>query len=87
MKLKDLLEVVDPMQDITLEIAELTAPEGIYAKDIQKLRPMALELEVEDVHTAWYSEEGVYYGLDFEPVVEEDNIKTTLVIVVTGGKK
>ena len=57
MKLKDLLNVVDPMQDITLEIAGLIAPEGIYAKDIQKLRPMALEMEVVDVHTAWYNGE------------------------------
>lgn len=72
MKLKDLLEVVDPMQDITLEIAELTAPEGIYAKDIQKLRPMALEMEVVDVHTAWYN--------------GEDSIETTLGVVVEGGK-
>ena len=73
MKLKDLLEVVDPMQDITLEIAELTASEGIYAKDIQKLRPMALEMEVVDVHTAWYN--------------GEDSIETTLGVVVTGGNK
>lgn len=73
MKLKDLLEVVDPMQDITLEIAELTALEGIYAKDIQKLRPMALEMEVVDVHTAWYN--------------GEDSIETTLGVVVTGGNK
>lgn len=71
MKLKDLLEVVDPMQDITLEIAELTAPEGIYAKDIQKLRPMTLEMEVVDVHTAWYN--------------GEDCIETTLEVVVEGG--
>lgn len=42
MKLKDLLKVVDPTQDITLEISELTAPEGFYAKDIPKMRPMAL---------------------------------------------
>lgn len=73
MKLKDLLEVVDPMQDITLEIAGLTAPEGIYAKDIQKLRLMALEIEVIDVHTAWYN--------------GEDSIETTLGVVVKGGKK
>lgn len=73
MKLKDLLEVVDPMQDITLEIAGLTAPEGIYAKDIQKLRLMALEMEVIDVHTAWYN--------------GEDNIETTLGVVVEGGNK
>lgn len=71
MKLKDLIETVDPMQDITLEIAELTAPEGIYAKDVQKLRPMALEMEVVDVHTAWYN--------------GEDNIETTLGVVVEGG--
>ena len=71
MKLKDLLEVVDPMQDITLEIAELTAPEGIYAKDIQKLRSMALEMEVIDVHTARYN--------------GEENIETTLGVVVEGG--
>ena len=73
MKLKDLLNVVDPMQDITLEIAELTAPEGIYAKDIQKLLPMALEMEVVGVHTAWYN--------------GEDCIETTLGVVVTGGNK
>lgn len=71
MKLKDLLNVVDPMQDITLEIAELTAPEGIYAKDIQKLRPMALEMEVVEVHTAWYN--------------GEDSVETTLGVVVEGG--
>lgn len=73
MKLKDLLNVVDPMQDITLEIAELTAPEGIYAKDIPEMRPMALEMEVVDVHTAWYK--------------AEDSIETTLGVVVKGGKK
>ena len=56
-----------------MEIAELTAPEGIYAKDIQKLRPMALEMEVVDVHTAWYN--------------AEDSIETTLGVVVKGGKK
>lgn len=72
MKLKDLLEVVDPMQDITLEIVELTAPEGIYAKDIQKLRSRALEMEVVDVHTAWYN--------------AEDSIETTLGVIVKGGK-
>lgn len=71
MKLKDLIEVVDPMQDITLEIAELTAPEGIYAKDIQNLRPMALEMEVVDVHTAWCN--------------GDDSIETTLGVVVEGG--
>lgn len=71
MKLKDLLEVVDQMQDITLEIAGLTAPEGIYAKDIQKMRPMALEMEVVDVHTAWYN--------------GEDSVETTLGVVVEGG--
>jgi len=71
MKLKDLIETVDPMQDITLEIAELTAPEGIYAKDIQKLRPMALEMEVVAVHTAWYN--------------GEDSVETTLGVVVEGG--
>lgn len=73
MKLKDLLEVVDPMQDITLEIAGLIAPDGIYAKDIQKLRPMALEMEVVDVHTAWYN--------------GEDSVEITLIVVVEGGKK
>lgn len=73
MKLKDLLSVVDPMQDITLEIAELTAPEGIYAKDIKKLRPMALEMEVVDIHTAYIN--------------VEDSVETTLGVVVTGGKK
>ena len=73
MKLKDLLKVVDPMQDITLEIAELTAPEGIYAKDIPEMRPMALEMDIVDVHTAWYN--------------TEDSIETTLGVVVKGGKK
>lgn len=73
MKLKDLLEVVDPTQDITLEISELTAPEGIYAKDIQRLRPTAVEMDIVDVHTAWYN--------------GEDSIETTLGVVVTGGKK
>lgn len=72
MKLKDLLKVVDPMQDITLEIAELTAPEGIYAKDIPEMRPMALEMDIVDVHTAWYN--------------AEDSIETTLGVVVKGGK-
>lgn len=79
MKLKDLLKVVDPMQDITLEISELTAPEGFYAKDIPKMRPIALEMEVEDVHTVWYhSMDGVY---------AEDSIESSLGVVVTGGKK
>lgn len=73
MKLKDLLKVVDPMQDITLEIAELTAPEGIYAKDIPEMRPMDLEMDIVDVHTAWYE--------------AEDSIETTLGVVVKGGKK
>ena len=71
MKLKDLLKVVDPMQDITLEIAEVTAPEGIYAQDIPVLREQALEMK--DVHTAWYN--------------PEDSIETTLGVVVKGGKK
>lgn len=73
MKLKDLIETADPMQDITLEIAELTAPEGIYAKDIPEMRPMALEMDIVDVHTAWYN--------------GEDSIETTLGVVVAGGKK
>lgn len=73
MKLKDLLKVVDPMQDITLEIAEVTAPEGIYAQDIPVLREQALEMKVVDVHTAWYN--------------AEDSIETTLGVVVKGGKK
>ncbi|UOX39277.1 hypothetical protein [Enterococcus phage 47] len=71
MKLKDLLKVVDRMQDITLEIAGVTAPEGIYAQDIPVLREQALEMEVVDVHTAWYN--------------AEDNIETTLGVVVKGG--
>ncbi|QBZ69456.1 hypothetical protein [Enterococcus phage vB_EfaS_Ef7.1] len=71
MKLKDLIETVDPMQDITLEISELTAPEGIFAKDIERLRPNAMEMDIVDVHTAWY--EG------------EDGIETTLGVVVEGG--
>lgn len=72
MKLKDLLEVVDRMQDITLEIAGVTAPEGTYAQDIPVLREQALEMEVVVVHTAWYN--------------AEDSIETTLGVVVKGGK-
>lgn len=73
MKLKDLLKVVDRMQDITLEIAGVMAPEGIYAQDIPEMRPMALEMDIVDVHTAWYN--------------TEDSIETTLGVVVKGGKK
>lgn len=72
MKLNELVKLLPPKTDVTLEIIEETTPNGIYAEEILERYPHAVDYEI----------------VNIEPGIAclEDNDEPTLMVEVTNAK-
>jgi len=73
MKLNELVKLMEPKTDVTLEIIEETTPNGIYAEEILERYPHAAN----------------YTIVSIEPAIAylEDNTEPTLMVQLTNRKE